>query len=402
MRKLKLLIITHEFPPNVTSGSGVHISELVDELVKSGNEVTVVTTNEDVSKEYEKKGGLEIYRIKIAQSGILDRIIPNLLDHRIMLSLKMRRFIKRLPLEQFDLMHINDSKISYFLNKDIVKMIPVIISVNDYYAYETSWNIFRMPYYSTDFIIRYFYYNLIRILDTRFLRYASLVMTNSKYTASSINRFCSIPKDKIAVVYRGLDLSQFRYRPGKDKYHNHRILFIGKNMERKGAVDVVRAFFLISKRFPDSTLTLVGRAGILYRRKVDKLAKKSALEARIRIIRQIEHDKIIGLMQESNVFVFPPLIENLARTLYEAQASMTPVVTTDVGANPEGVSHETSMIVKPKRPEQIADAVISIFSDQKKARSMGINGFKRVEKLFNKKIMFDKTVEQYRRVARHE
>lgn len=398
MKKMKLLIITHEFPPNVTSGSGVHITELVEELVKNKHDVTVITTDEKEGKKYESTGNLEIYRISIFKSAFLDKIIPNFLDHRILLGLKLKKFIKKINLEEYDLIHINDSKISYFLNKEIIKKVPAVISVNDYYAYESSWNPFKLPYFSTDFLLRYVYYNMIRILDGKFLKLANMLMTNTKYTANSIHMTFNIPKNKIAVIYRGIDIDKFQYTPKKNKYTNHKILFIGKNMERKGAIYIIKAFPKILDKFPDSKLTLIGRPTFLYKRKIMKYAEQHKLIKNMTIIYSVEQREAPNLFKESNVFVFPPIIENLARTLYEAQATKTPIVTTKVGANPEGVSNKGAILVDAKKEDQIADAVISIFSDPKKAETMGKDGFKRVKYLFNKKIMLNNTLHLYHAV----
>ena len=157
---MKILIAAHEYPPNVTSGSGRYAENLVDYLVKKGNAVTVVTLGIRGGEKYERNKNLEIYRLDIPRSGFLDKILPNVLDDRILFGRQLKKFFKKIDIGLYDVLHIIDK--GYAFAGNAVK-IPKIVSVNDAYALETPLNPFKIPYFSTDFFLRYPYYQFVKL-----------------------------------------------------------------------------------------------------------------------------------------------------------------------------------------------------------------------------------------------
>ncbi len=396
---MRLCIVGHEYPPNVISGPGRYALNLVRELEKRGHEITVITPMVRGGKIYEKTGNVEIYRLKIKQSRILDKILPNFLDIKILFSMRLRGFFKKFSLENYDLLHILDMHDSYFLNKKITENVPVIISANDYYSLETSWNILKFPYFCTDIIPRYFHYNITKIMNKRNIKRAARVISDTRYTAKSVNRNADVPKEKIDVIYKGVDIKGFGGRKYKGKYQNNNILYVGSNMERKGVTDILNSMPKILERFPNTTLTIIGRASVLYRRKLRIMIANNGLKDSVKIINSVSADKIKDYYESAHVFILAPVIEDLAQVLLEAMATRTPVVCTDVGANPEGIiNDETGFLVKPRNPEEIADAVIRIFDDPKLAESMGARGRKRTEDIFNSGRMLKETMKVYEKL----
>jgi len=76
-------------------------------------------------------------------------------------------------------------------------------------------------------------------------------------------------------------------------------------------------------------------------------------------------------------------------------ASGKPVVATDVGGNPELVVDRVSgLLVPPRRPDMMAEAILELLTDEGKRRSMGEKARRRVENDFN----IDKIVKEYENV----
>ena len=398
---MKICIVGHEYPPNVISGPGRYALNLVRELERRGHKVTVITPRVRGGKSHEKAGNVEVYRLEIRKLGFMEKILPNLLDTRIMFSLKLRKFFRRFSLRDFDIVHVLDVHDSYFLDKRVTGDVPVIVSVNDYYSFETSWNPLLFPYFSTDIILRYVHYNMTKVLNSRYLRRATHVISDTAYTARSISRNVGIARNRIEVVYKGVDLRKFSGRTAEGKYKSHRILYIGSNMERKGVDDVVTSMKDVVKRFPDSRLTIIGRASALYMKKLHSIIRSSGMQDSVTIEETIAPEKIMGFYEESNLFVMAPVIEDLAQVLMESMAMRTPVVCTGVGANPEGiVDGLTGFLVPPKRPGMIADRIIRIFENPALAKKLGDNGRKRTEKMFDSSRMASETIAVYKKFLR--
>src|SRR5207244_4036973 len=80
--------------------------------------------------------------------------------------------------------------------------------------------------------------------------------------------------------------------------------------------------------------------------------------------------------------------EGLPLTVLEAMACGLPVVATRVGGTPEAVvDGETGLLVSPRSPLQLADALLRVWTDDGLAREMGRAGHRRVEKHFDVRAM---------------
>ncbi len=398
---MRICIITHEYPPTpLGGGQGTYAMNLVRELVSNKHRVTVLTPLFEGGKEHEKDGNLEIRRLRLFQPpGLLRKLIPNLLDMRIVFGLKIRGLKDRINFRDYDVIHVLDAHDSYFIGKGIKT--PVVVSVNDYYSFEMPWNIFRFPYPCSDLLLRYIHHVFTRALNTRYLRRAGSIISNTGYAAVAVSRAISPYRGKIEVIYRGIDIGGFPGRTERGKYTSHKILYIGSNMERKGVEYLVRAMVYITGKFPDARLTIIGRASKLYGKKLKNIIKGNNLEACIELIPHCPPARIYGHYKKSNVFVLPSVIENLGQVLIESMSTKTPVVCTNVGANPEAVvDNVTGMLVEPRNPGQIAEAVIRIFSNPKLARAMGREGRKRVKRMFNSRRMLAETLEVYNKLIK--
>ena len=57
-------------------------------------------------------------------------------------------------------------------------------------------------------------------------------------------------------------------------------------------------------------------------------------------IPSVPHEKILQLMQEHDILVFPSLFEGFGQVITEAMAQGTPVITTERTAGPDFIKHE--------------------------------------------------------------
>jgi glycosyltransferase involved in cell wall biosynthesis len=65
-------------------------------------------------------------------------------------------------------------------------------------------------------------------------------------------------------------------------------------------------------------------------------------------------------------------------------ASGTPVIASDVGGIPELVQdNETGMLVRPRDPKSLANAIEHLLDNDDERRRLGMNGRKKVERLFS-------------------
>jgi len=76
-------------------------------------------------------------------------------------------------------------------------------------------------------------------------------------------------------------------------------------------------------------------------------------------------------------------------------AASKPVIATNVGGNPEVVEDgKTGLLVPPKDPQKIAEAVSKLLDNENKQLEMGRAGLERVKEKFS----ISKTVREYKEV----
>jgi glycosyltransferase involved in cell wall biosynthesis len=83
----------------------------------------------------------------------------------------------------------------------------------------------------------------------------------------------------------------------------------------------------------------------------------------------------LGYLKGFDVFVLPSLLEGIPRCLMEAHAATVPVVGTDIDGTRDLVIHEqTGLLVPPRRPDLLAQAMNRILESPELARRLAAAG----------------------------
>jgi len=393
---MKICIICHEYPPNIISGCGTALSTLSRGLIRKGHKVTIITPLIRTELQKETSYNLEIIRLPIFQSKFLSRF--NLIDNRLGFSLALRKFRKKFDFSQFDILHVYDVHDSYFLDKPLIDKVKTIISVNDQYAYITPWNIFRFPYKTPNLIKRYSHSMLTKVLNKNYLKKVAHIIALSNEQKRVLVENCKLKESSVKVIYRGMEIKRFSI--SKNKYSSGKILFIGSNMERKGVDFLILSMLRILEKFPKTHLAIIGKTNASLKRKFGKIIEENNLENNISMFEYIPSAEIPNYFADANVFIMPSIIENLAVTVLEAMSSQTPVIATRVGGHEEAVDDSCGVLINPGSSEEIANAVIDIFSSPKKAKKMGENGLKTIKSKFAEQKMIEEVNSYYLRVLK--
>jgi glycosyltransferase involved in cell wall biosynthesis len=104
-----------------------------------------------------------------------------------------------------------------------------------------------------------------------------------------------------------------------------------------------------------------------------------------------------ALLQGVDIAVLPSYREGTPRILLEAAACGLPIVATDVPGCREIVEHKVNgLLVPPKDPKAIAEAIRYIASHPQEKRRMGEAGRRKVLREFDERIVIRRTMEVYR------
>lgn len=142
-----------------------------------------------------------------------------------------------------------------------------------------------------------------------------------------------------------------------------KILYVGGLSQRKGISYVFDAVKGLENQVE---LTVVGRGNIN-----ECPALKEAL-AKHTYIPALPHQKILELMAQQDVFVFPSLFEGFGMVITEAMSQGTPAITTNRTCGPDVITHgKDGWIVDTGSAKVIQDLLISILEKPQLLEKVG-------------------------------
>ena len=199
-------------------------------------------------------------------------------------------------------------------------------------------------------------------------------------------------KEKIYVVYGGLDIGQFVVTKNKAiTVEEFRILSVGRITEKKGFYVLVKALKILDENGIKFKCEIVGSGTRdRYNRKLRKLIGKLGLGQKLFLSGTRPFEYVLEKYKEADMFVLPCLIAQngdrdvIPNVLKEAMAMKLPVISTQLPAMPELIDSGEDGILVPENDEKsLAAAMEELIKDKEKARMLGENARRKIEERFD-------------------
>ena len=196
---------------------------------------------------------------------------------------------------------------------------------------------------------------------------------------------------KIAMVPNSLDLSEFfnlpkegcfRQRFGLDE-GKRIVLFLGRLNKIKGLDTLISAFKKVIEESNNVVLVIAGPDDG-YLSKLQSLINTLGINDNVLLVGPLYGKDKLAAYVDANVYVLPSTYETFPVTILEAYACSKPVIASKVGSlNDLVIDDITGLLVEVRSPDKLANAIIKLLSDPKKANEMGVNGRKLVQNQYN-------------------
>jgi phosphatidylinositol alpha-1,6-mannosyltransferase len=231
------------------------------------------------------------------------------------------------------------------------------------------------------------------------LRGASTIIANSHYTRDNLINIFRIHKEKIYVVYLGVDPIRFHHAINPEQVGNKYalqnrkvILTVGRlsaSERYKGQDTVIQCLPKILKYIPNAVYLVVGDGDDRHR--LEMLVRKHGVNEKVIFAGRVADEELPQYYAACDVFVMlsrevrtrngGSLGEGFGIVFLEAGACGKPVIGGRTGGIPDAVlDGVTGLLVDPDDHDAAAKAIISILKDENLARRLGSQGCERVRR----------------------
>lgn len=211
-----------------------------------------------------------------------------------------------------------------------------------------------------------------------------------------------MPPEKASVIPCGVDTDVFRplARAGDGR---HRLLTIGRLVERKGVGNVIEAL----AELPDVELMVAGGPEPAFLEtdpevsRLRRLADRTGVADRVRFLGSVARPDVPTLMASADVVVTVPWYEPFGIVPVEAMACGRPVVGSAVGGLLDTVvPGVTGDLVPPRRPDLLAPVLRDLLADPRRRADYGRAGRRRAVETYQWRAVAAATEDVYASVVR--
>lgn len=183
------------------------------------------------------------------------------------------------------------------------------------------------------------------------------------------------------------------------------IAFVGTVCARKGLDDLRIALVRLrdAGRLTHAHVTIVGdgrQEGPHVFERVREDYANSDLTDIVRFTGPLPPPEVRSVLTKADIFCLPSHWEGLPLSLLEAMAAGAAVVATTVGDIPEVLQQgEAGVLIEPRQPAQLADALGRLIDDPHERARLGTVARERVRRHFDRATMAQRILEIYRELA---
>ncbi len=377
MAALKIAMVSEHASPLAdvggvdAGGQNVHVAALSAALVKLGHEVTVFTRRDSagVPERVLTDDGYLVEHITAgpAEHVAKDALLPLMRDFAAQLAARVAE-------EEFDVMH------AHFWMSGLAALVATrdtgIPVVQTFHALGTV----KARHQGTDDtspagrlrVERAVARDVRRIVATCTDEVGELVRMGAR-------------RSSVAVIPCGVDIAHFRPDGPRaslptDGAGRHRLLVVGRLVQRKGVDDAIRALAQVR----DAELVIAGGPTAARLDDDPEVARLRAVAARhgvldrVVFLGQVSRADMPAVLRACDVLVTVPWYEPFGITALEAMACGLPVVASAVGGLQDTViDGATGMLVPPRRPDELARTLRRLLADPMRRQGYGYAGLDR-------------------------
>jgi glycosyltransferase involved in cell wall biosynthesis len=374
---MKLCFVTNIYPPTSIGGPGEVVYNLQKYFLEQGAEAYVFTCGE-------ASGG---YPYTIRTHGG-KRLFPILSPFKYRELRKIRFDILNFHLES----GMGIAPFSYFFRKP--KVVTTLHSEHLTESKATKNITFKGSQVFSpslaEWAVKYFLVPLKLFGTYLDIAVSEQIIAVSEKTKADYLTHSQIPKEKVSVIYNGVDSEKFSPRISGDSIRRDYslndsplILTVGSSKILKGMIFALYALSEIVKISPKVKLMVIG-IDAKYRERMLPILNSLRIQDNVILVEPVPNYEMPCYYSSSDIVLLPSLSENFPIVALEAMSSGKPLVASRVGGIPEIVNdNETGILIDPANIGQMVEALLRLLETPSLKTTLGRNGRRIVEERFD-------------------
>lgn len=208
-------------------------------------------------------------------------------------------------------------------------------------------------------------------MEAWLVREAARTIVCSAAMREEVSAALAVPTNDLVQVHNAVDPAAWHTTGRQRDEIRHRagipadaplLVLAGRVEWEKGGDVAVRALPHIRRAHPGTNLVIAGSGS--QRPTLTDLARRQRVARAVRLTGHLDQPAVAALLGTADVALVPSSYEPFGLVALEASAAGTPVVAGAAGGLPEIVTHgENGLLVPPRDPRALADAVTGLLAD---------------------------------------
>jgi len=244
---------------------------------------------------------------------------------------------------------------------------------------------------------------LYRAFDRFSERFVDRFLVVSSVLEQAMIQGHGIPREKVVKIYNGIETDYYKphdqeegRRRVRQEYsvNDSEVLIgsLGRLVWQKGFEYFIHAMPILIRDLPEAKFLIVGEGPL--RQELEGQTRSLGIQDRL--VFTGHRNDIRDMMAAMDIIVIPSLLEGFPMITLEAMAMEKPIVTTSIDGIMEQIRDGMEgLLIAPKSPPALAQAVKRLVDDPDYARSLGINARAKVVRDFSVHKMIAETIRVY-------
>lgn len=215
-----------------------------------------------------------------------------------------------------------------------------------------------------------------RLMAKCFYKFCDVVpVAISPLIKSTILEEYKLQKNKVYVVYNGIDLSRCKLKKSYCNDSIFRFVHVGRLIPVKNQELIIKAINILVNDGYNVSVSFLGAGEKEEYYKT--LVKNLSLEENVFFLGL--KDDVCSLIDKYDTFLLPSVYEGMPITLIEAMGTGLPIIASSVGGIPDMIEHEKEGLLIAPQLENLVDAMKRFINDKELRTLCGKNASIRVQ-----------------------